>query len=123
MTVEIDGARRLRTTLKKAGYDLADFKKVNRTAAATVAAHAKSTSPYKTGALQSTIRPAATLRAGIVRAGFKRVPYAGPIHWGWPSRNIKAQPWLTTTAKATEPVWVPQYELHMRLVVSQIKGK
>lgn len=123
MAVYIDGARRLRTTLKKAGYDISDFKKVNLAAATTVAGHAKSTVPYKTGALQSTIRPAGTLRAGVVRAGYKRVPYAGPIHWGWPARRIKAQPWLTATAKATEPLWVPQYEIHMKLIVSQIKGK
>lgn len=123
MAVEIDGARRLRTTLKKAGYDISDFKKVNREAAATVAAFSKSTAPVRTGKLKNTIRAAGTARAGIVRAGFKRVPYAGPIHWGWPARNIKAQPWLVDTAKATEPVWVPQYEIHMQLVVAQIKGK
>lgn len=123
MTVKIDGARRLRATLKKAGYDISEFKEVNRTAAATVAAFSKSTAPVKTGALRATIRPAGTARAGIVRAGFKKVPYAGPIHWGWPKRNIKAQPWLADTAKATEPVWVPQYELHMKLAINQIKGK
>lgn len=123
MAVEIDGARRLRTTLKKAGYDIADFKKVNRAAATTVASFSKSTAPVRSGKLKSTIRAAGTARAGIVRAGFKRVPYAGPIHWGWPARNIKAQPWLADTAKVTEPVWVPQYEIHMRLAVANIKGK
>lgn len=123
MAVEIEGARRLRATLKKAGYDISELKAPNRRAAEIVAGFATTSAPIKTGALKATVRPAATARAGIVRAGFKRVPYAGPIHWGWPARNIKAQPWLTTTAKATEPVWVPAYELHMRLVVQQIKGK
>lgn len=123
MNVEIEGARRLRATLKKAGYDISDFKRVNRTAAATVAAFSKSTAPVKTGALRATIRPAGTARAGIVRAGFKRVPYAGPIHWGWPKKRISAQPWLTETAKATEPVWAPQYELHMKQAIINIKGK
>ena len=27
-------------------------------------------------------------------AGRKAVPYAGPIHFGWPARNIEPQPFL-----------------------------
>jgi hypothetical protein len=34
--------------------------------------------------------------AAVVRAGRASVPYAGPIHWGWPSRHITAQPFSTT---------------------------
>ena len=30
----------------------------------------------------------------MVRAGFARVPYAGPIHFGWRKRNIQPQPFL-----------------------------
>lgn len=123
MAVEVEGARRLRATLKKAGYDIAELKEVNRSAATTVAGFAKTSSPIRTGRLQGTIRPAATQRAGIVRAGYKRVPYAGPIHWGWPARGIKAQPWLMVTAQATEHFWVPEYEAHMQATIYRIKGK
>lgn len=123
MAVEIEGARRLRSTLRKAGASLSDLKAPNRAAATIVAGHAQSVVPRKTGRLAGTIRPAATQRAGIVRAGYKRVPYAGPVHWGWPKRRIKAQPFLARTAKVTEPIWVKEYELVMRASILQVKGK
>lgn len=123
MTVKVEGARRLRATLKKAGADMSQLKEVNRSAAATVAGHSEFNVPFHEGHLKATIRPAATQRAGIVRAGFKRVPYAGVIHWGWPKKNIKAQPWMTDAAKLTEPIWVEQYETHLKAVISQVQGK
>jgi hypothetical protein len=30
--------------------------------------------------------------------------------WGWPKRNIGAQPWLTEAAQDTEPTWTGIYE-------------
>jgi hypothetical protein len=39
------------------------------------------------GRLKASIRSSGQARAGVVRAGSKReVPYAGPIHYGWPNR-------------------------------------
>lgn len=123
MTVYVDGARRLRTTLKAAGSDLSDLKAANRRAAETVLPVARSIAPIKDGDLRATLRPAATARAGIVRAGFKRVPYAGVIHWGWPKKNIKSQPYLTTAAQITEPFWVEAYEQDLREAILKVKGK
>jgi len=50
--------------------------------------------PVRTGKLKSTLRPAATATYGAVRIGGKRsAPYAGPIHFGWPSRPAAARGW------------------------------
>ena len=47
---------------------------------------------------------ASRLAKGVrVSVGRATVPYAGAIHWGWPARNISAQPFLTDAAKQTEP--------------------
>lgn len=119
--VEIDGLRELRKQLRKAGDDMAELKAANAEAAATVQGAARA--PQRTGRLAGSVRSTGTKTAGIVRAGRKAIPYAGPIHYGWPARNIAPQPFLTTAAKQTEPTWVPIYEAHIDRILSQVKGK
>lgn len=125
--VKIDGARQLRRTLKDAGDDLNDLKEVNRAAAAIAANRAKTWAPKVSGRLAGTVRSSGTKTAGIVRAGNNRktasgVPYANPIHWGWPARNIKANPFLSYSAQATEPRWLRLYENYIDKTLSKIRG-
>ena len=54
--------------------------------------------------------------------GRASVPYAGAIHWGWPARNIRAQPFLTNAAASTEPTWVAQYLADIQKIVDQVRG-
>lgn len=50
--------------------------------------------PVRTGRLKETLRVSATTRAGSVKAGGKRsAPYAGPVHFGWPTRPNQAREW------------------------------
>lgn len=120
--VQVDGVRELRRTLRQAGDDLADMKAANQAAADIAAAAAKSRAPRRSGALAGDIRASGTKTAGIVRAGRARLPYAGPIHWGWPAHNITANPYLTDAAQATEPVWVPLYMKHIEQQLDKVKG-
>jgi hypothetical protein len=76
------------------GDDLEDLKALNLDVATLVSDRAKDIVPRRTGNLADTIRPAGTKTAGRVRAGFKRVPYAGVIHFGFPARRIQPQPFL-----------------------------
>ncbi len=120
--VQIEGMKRLRRELKRAGVDLADLREVNMSAARTVSSAAKPMAPHQSGTLAGSVRPGASRTAGVVRAGGARVPYAGPIHWGWPRRNIRAQPFLADAAKATEPAWVETYFRELDRVLSNIAG-
>jgi len=107
--LEVRGARQLRDAMKEAGMSLDDLKPVHGRAAAVVAAAARSRAPVRSGRLAGSVRSSGTRRAGVVRAGRARIPYAGPIHWGWPRRHIAANTFLTDAAAATEPVWVEMY--------------
>jgi len=71
-----------------------DLKEFHLDLAELVMARALSRAPVRTGRLRETIRASGTKTAGRVRAGFKRVPYAGVIHFGWPARRIQPQPFL-----------------------------
>ena len=131
--VNVYGANRLIRTLRKADLDVKQLKTINKQAASTVAAAARVRAPvgvksrksnkrYRPGKLSKSVRAGATNRAGVIRAGSKRVPYATPIHWGWPKRNIKPNYFISDAALATEPVWVKEYEQHMAKVVKSVKG-
>jgi hypothetical protein len=49
--------------------------------------------PSNSGAFRGSLRSSGTRRGGYVRAGKKLVPYAGPVHFGWPSRPDAGKGW------------------------------
>ena len=121
-TVEVEGARQLRAGLKKAGADLNDLKTAHAAVAALVTAAAKGRAPKKTGRLAGSIRGSKAKTSVTIRAGGASLPYAGPIHWGWPARNIAANPFISDAATSTESQWVALYFKEIESIVGKIKG-
>jgi HK97 gp10 family phage protein len=67
----------------------------NYDAAKLVVPTARGEAPKRTGKLAASVSAKATTRVGSVKAGSRvRVPYAGPIHFGWWKRHIKPNPFL-----------------------------
>lgn len=122
LKVEVRGASRLARTLRQAGDDLADLKDTHARVAEVVEEGALGLVPVASGWLASTIRSTGTATAGFVRAGNKSTPYAGPIHWGWPKRNIKANPFAADAARLTEPTWARIYKAAVEKAIARIKG-
>lgn len=121
-SVRVEGARQLRRTLKRAGDDLGDLKDANKRAGDIVANAASRSAPRRSGALAGSLRASRAAASATVRGGGARIPYANPIHWGWPARNIKAQPFLSDAATSTQPVWLPAYEADVKRIVNRIEG-
>jgi hypothetical protein len=121
-TVRVIGIDRLTRTLRAAGDDLSDLKDANAAAGRMVAGAAQGTVPRRSGRLASTIRASRQARRAQVVAGRASVPYAGPIHWGWPSRGIGAQPFLSEAAQSSESRWVPLYARDLQKVLAKVKG-
>jgi hypothetical protein len=120
---EVIGGRELRRTLRQAGLDLQDLKDAHAAAARIAANAAADAAPRRTGALAATVRSAGTKTAGIVRAGNNtKVPYAGPIHWGWGKRHIAANPFASRGAQRSEPEWLPVYEEARDKALDKVKG-
>lgn len=121
--VKVEGLSTLNRTMRQAGEDLGELKEANREAAGIVAGYGAPRTPRRTGRLAATVKARPTQTAARVTAGTpKSVPYAAPIHWGWPARNIRWQPWLADAANATEPVWLPRYSAEIDRIVSKVKG-
>ena len=93
LSVKTQGMRELRKNLSMLDDDFEDLKELHLDLAEMVAERAASLAPVRTGTLQQTIRASGTKTAGRVRAGFKRVPYAGPVHFGWATRPDAAKGW------------------------------
>lgn len=94
---KVDGLKELQKEIRKT--EDVELKKrlrlANKEAAQVVADQAKVEVPRRSGRLARSIGTQATQTSAFVKAGTAaRVPYAGPIHFGWPKRNIRPQPFL-----------------------------
>ena len=106
------GQKRFVQTMRKAGADMKELKEVNRQAANIALPAVRSLAPRgKTGRL-----------AGSIRAGRKTVPYAGPINYGWPARNIRPRTFVNDAVASTESQWAKEYETFVKKTMNQIKG-
>ena len=95
VTTEILGLREIQRDLRKLGDDTKnEMKDTHKLAAEVVVMGAKRLVPFRTGALAASIKSLATKSSGRVRAGSASVPYAGPIHFGWPARAIAPNPFI-----------------------------
>lgn len=90
--VRITGLRDTMKAMARAGAASEDMKEVMHSLGMIVVHAARP--PKRSGALAGTIRASKTKTKAVVRAGFRSVPYAGVIHYGWPARNIRANPFL-----------------------------
>ena len=93
--IQIDGLKETQQALRELSSDLkTELKATHKQAAEVIVEGAKRYVPMRTGKLAASIRAAATMTSGKVRAGSAAVPYAGPVHFGWPARRIKPQPFI-----------------------------
>lgn len=124
--IQVEGVKNLRRTLKAAGVDLTDFTAVNRAVASLVAPLAAAGAPRgpgEGGHIAQTVRVGATRTAAIIRVGNNgRFRYGGPIHWGWPARNIRPNPWVVDAAQDSEGQWIEKYVVGLDRIISQVKG-
>ncbi len=93
--LQIEGLRDVQKAMRNFSDDSRnDMKETHRKAGQIVVDAASSKVPVSSGALLASIRSAPTQRQGRVRLGSAAVPYAGPIHFGWPARNIQPNPFI-----------------------------
>lgn len=119
--LQLKGASELARGLRKAGVDMKDLRQVNKEAAQIVVPEAKGLAPKgTTGRLAASVRAGATQKAGVVRVGSKRVPYAGVINYGWPKHNIKPTLFANRAAKNTEPQWTKLYADAVQKIIDRI---
>ena len=119
--VTVEGARELRAALRRMDDRLVrQMRDVNADAAEPVAEEARRLVPILTGALEADIRVSKGARSAAVLAGRRLVPYAGPIHFGWPARNIEPQPFLYDALDARREEVADRYRRAVDALVVQL---
>ena len=97
--IKITGLSKVQRDLRKLSTDALDLNKsefleTNKQVAEIIINESKKYVPVVSGALAAAIRNASTKKSAKVRAGNAAVPYAGPIHFGYPKRAIKPNPFF-----------------------------
>lgn len=93
--IQIEGLKETQAALRAVSDDLKkEMKPTHLQAAEIIVEGSKKYVPVRSGRLSSSIRAFATQTGGRVRVGSAATPYAGPIHFGWPARRIKPQPFI-----------------------------
>jgi len=93
VAVKVSGARELQRDLRRAGVDAKDLRGANRDIARWFAPTAAERAPYRTGRLSESVKGLGTATKAVITAGSAKVPYAGPIHFGWPTRPDPTRGW------------------------------
>lgn len=120
--IRIEGLDELARSLKRAGQDVDELKDAHWRAAGIVAKAAAERAPRRSGRLAGSIRAARQVRRAQVLAGRASVPYAAPIHWGWPARNISASLFMSSAAQDTEAEWTKAYFDDVQAALDKVKG-
>ncbi len=118
--IQVTGAKELRVALKRMGADVKDLSVIHREAAEDVASAARQRAPVLSGALQGSIRAKGTKTRGTVTAGGRGLPYAGPIHFGWPAHSIAPNPFIFDALDARKDEVVQRYERRIGDLVERV---
>jgi hypothetical protein len=92
--ITITGVKEVTDTLKKLGRDLESNIELNKELSTTLSQKASAMAPKLTGALASSVLGNPSAEKAQILAGSAAVPYAGVQEYGWPEKNIQAQPYL-----------------------------
>jgi hypothetical protein len=101
--VNVDGLKKLVRDLEKAGVQVADLKVAFGSIAAEARSLAAGFAPRRSGRLAASIRSSTAKNYATVTAGGARAPYAGPINYGWPRRNITGSGFMQKADAAIRP--------------------
>lgn len=109
----IDGLREIQRDMRRLGDDTKTaMKPTHQQAADIVAEGARRRAPVRSGRLRKSIKGTAVMTGGRVRIGYgggEPSLYAGPIHFGWPARRIRPQPFVYDELDARRPEVVQLY--------------
>jgi hypothetical protein len=115
--VKVEGLNQTVRALQKAGVEIADLKSVFSGIAAEGASLASSFAPVRTGRLRASVRGNKAKNKAVIAAGKARVPYAGPVNYGWPRRGIKPALFMQRADRTLQPRAVDMLEAGLDEVI------
>jgi hypothetical protein len=121
--IKTQGIAKLNRAMVAAGKDAEDNRELMFRLGSIVADEAKSLAPVRSGALRDAIRAGRGKTKAVVRAGFRSVPYAPVIHYGWADHGIEAQPYLLQALQNKRAEVIQVFEQGIRQLTDKHFGK
>lgn len=107
---KVEGLSRVVRGLRLLGLDVDDlkdaFSKIAKEGADKAAAYA----PKRSGRLAGDVRGNRAQSKAVITAGRASLPYAGPINYGWPARNIQPSGFMQKADEEMQPIAIQRLE-------------
>lgn len=108
--VVIKGLNEVKNIIEKFSNEIGNDLSLNKELSSTLSQKASAMAPRLTGALASTVVGNPSEKKAQILAGSAAVPYAGVIEYGWPEKNIQAQPYLRPAVHNNMGYIIAKYE-------------
>lgn len=106
----VEGLSRVVRDLQALGVEVDDLKSAFSEVAQEGAELASQYAPRKSGRLASDVRGNRAKSKAVITAGRASVPYAGPINYGWPARNIAPAGFMQRADQDMQPRAIQRLE-------------
>jgi len=117
--ITVEGIKEVTDSLKKLNKDLESNIELNKELSTTLSQKASAMAPVLTGALASSVKGNPSAEKAQILAGSAAVPYAGVQEYGWPERNIKAQPYLNPAVNDNMGYIIEKYNDSIQKAIKQ----
>jgi phage gpG-like protein len=117
--ITITGVKEVIDTLNKLNKDIESNLALNKELSTTLSQKASAMAPVLTGALASSVKGNPSAEKAQILAGSAAVPYAGVIEYGWPDRNIDAQPYLNPAVNDNMGYIIEKYNDSIQKAIKQ----
>lgn len=117
--ISIQGVKEVTDSLNKMARDLESNIELNKELSTTLSQKASALAPRLTGALASSVVGNPSAEKAQIMAGSAAVPYAGVIEYGWPQKNIEAQPYLNPAVNDNMGYIIEKYNDSIQKAIKQ----
>lgn len=124
--IKVEGLREAIKDLQALGAEKSEFVEINLEAAEILMSAARPLIPVRTGNLANSMRASKTANYAQIALGKAKVPYAGPVHWGWfydrknfIQKNIKPALFMPRALKANFERIMAHYDSAMQRLLNK----
>lgn len=103
--------------LERLGVDLQDLKAAFAKIADEAVPNYQRFTPVRSGRLRGNYRASKTKNRVALLVGSGSVPYAKPINYGWPARNIRAADFVAKGDQVTTPKAIEAIEAEINRLI------
>lgn len=119
ISIDVKGIDDVKSSLNKIEAGLLNLTDLNKELGSDLSKKASARAPRLTGALAASIGYTATQDKAQIYAGSNTVVYAGVQEYGWPEKNIQAQPYLRPAVYENIKYIVNKYEEYVKDIVKK----